>query len=63
MSLERSQEFFSVDWQAKSNLHVLPILFEIWALLGYYAECSGNFFPTFWDNLLVQSSKAKKSVS
>jgi hypothetical protein len=29
------------------------------SLLGYYAASSGSFFQTFWDNLLVQSSKFK----
>ena len=24
-----------------------------WALMGYYAACSGNSLPTFWDNLSV----------
>jgi hypothetical protein len=28
-------------------------------LLGYYAESSGNFLPTFWDNLSVPSAKCK----
>jgi len=28
-------------------------------LLGYYAASSGNFLQTFWDNLLVPSSKFK----
>jgi hypothetical protein len=26
------------------------------ALLGYYTASSGNFLPTFWDNLSVPSS-------
>ena len=29
------------------------------ALLGYYAASSGNFLPTFQDNLSVPSSKVK----
>jgi hypothetical protein len=29
------------------------------ALLGHYAACSGNFLPTFRDNLSVPSSKVK----
>jgi hypothetical protein len=33
--------------------------FEICALLGYYAARSGNFLPTFRDNLLVPSSGVK----
>jgi hypothetical protein len=33
---------------------------EICALLGYYAASSGNPFPTFRDNLSVQSSRIKK---
>jgi len=32
---------------------------EICALVGYYAASSGNFLPTFWDNLLVPSSWVK----
>ena len=31
------------------------------ALLGYYAASSGNFLPTFRDNLLVPSSAVKKA--
>jgi hypothetical protein len=31
------------------------------ALLGYYAASSGNFLPTFWDNLPVLSSGVKNS--
>jgi hypothetical protein len=27
--------------------------------VGYYAACSGNFIPTFRDNLSVPSSKEK----
>jgi len=34
---------------------------EICALLGYYAECSDNFLPTFRDNLSVPSSRVKNS--
>ena len=33
------------------------------ALLGYYAASSGNFLPTFRDNLLVPSSGVKKTRS
>jgi hypothetical protein len=29
------------------------------ALLGYFAASSGNFLPTFWDNVLVPSSGVK----
>ena len=29
------------------------------ALMGYYAANSGNFLPTFWDNLSVPSSRFK----
>jgi hypothetical protein len=31
------------------------------AVLGYYASSSGNFLPTFRDNLLVQSSVLKNA--
>jgi hypothetical protein len=27
--------------------------------LGYYAASSGNFFPTFWDNLSIPTSGVK----
>jgi len=29
------------------------------AVLGYYTACSGNFLPTFGDNLSVPSSAVK----
>jgi hypothetical protein len=32
---------------------------ENFALLSYYAASSGNFFPMFWDKLLVQHSSVK----
>jgi len=31
-----------------------------YALLGYYAACSGNSLPTFRDNISVTSSRVKK---
>jgi len=31
-------------------------------LLGYYAVSSGNFLPTFQDNLLVSSSRVKNQI-
>jgi len=31
-------------------------LVENWALLGYYVASSGNFLPTFRNNLSVPSS-------
>ena len=34
----------------KSNTQTC-VLFKDWALLGYYAVCSGNYLPTFRDNL------------
>jgi hypothetical protein len=33
---------------------------EIYAVVGYYAGCSGNFLPTFRDNLSVSNSRVKK---
>jgi hypothetical protein len=30
-------------------------------LLGYYTALNGNPLPTFWDNILVPSSRVKKS--
>jgi hypothetical protein len=35
---------------------------EICPLLEYYAALSGSSVPTFWDNLSVPSSRAKKSL-
>jgi len=32
---------------------------EFYMLLGYYTEYSRNSLPTFWDNLLVPSSRSK----
>jgi hypothetical protein len=34
---------------------------EICALLGYYAALNGNPLPIFQDNVLVPSSRVKKS--
>jgi hypothetical protein len=34
---------------------------KISAFLGYYAASSGNLLATFWGNLLVPSSRVKKS--
>jgi hypothetical protein len=34
---------------------------EFYALLRYCAEKSDNSLPTFWDNLMVPSSRVKKS--
>ena len=36
---------------------------EICALLGYDATRCGNYLPTFRENLLVRSSRVKKSIS
>jgi hypothetical protein len=36
-----------------------PKVDESRTLLGYYAEDSGNFLLTFWDNLSVPSSESK----
>jgi hypothetical protein len=35
---------------------------EICALLGYYAASTGNPLPTFRDNVLVPTSRVKKSM-
>ena len=56
MSLERSQEFFSVDWQARSNLHVLPIVSLksglFWAITQSVVVISSQRFGiTYWSNL------------
>jgi hypothetical protein len=42
---------------AKIRNTILCYDIEICAPLGYYATQSGNFVPTFLDNLLVQSSR------
>lgn len=36
---------------------------DIFALLGYYAACSGNFVPLFRDTFSVLSSKFMKSLT
>jgi hypothetical protein len=33
----------------------------MWALLGCYAVLNGNPLPMFWDRVLVQFSRVKKS--
>jgi hypothetical protein len=33
---------------------------EICTLLGNYGASNGNPLPTFWDNILVSSSRVKK---
>ena len=43
----------------KSNLKTQTLL-ENCALLGYYAESSGNSLPTFRDNLLGPSSRVQE---
>jgi len=35
------------------------VVTENYTLLGYYTASSGNFLPTFGDNLLVPSSRLK----
>jgi hypothetical protein len=34
---------------------------EVCPVLGYYTASSGNYVPTFWDNLAIPSSGVKKS--
>jgi len=36
---------------------------ENFAPLGYYATSSGNFLPTFWDNLSIASLGFKNGLS
>jgi hypothetical protein len=54
--------------QPRNAVMVLPLekattaSFEICALLGCYAASSGNYLPTFWDNVSVPSSKVKRSL-
>jgi len=38
-----------------------PNCHEISVLLGYYTGLSGNSLPMFWDNILFQSSRVKRS--
>jgi hypothetical protein len=51
---------FSTAW-VDILLYMLTILNEIRAPLGYSAASSGNTLPTFQDNVLVPSSRVKKS--
>jgi len=41
------------------HFHLICLDFENCALLGYYAASSGNFLPTFQDNLSVPYSRVK----
>ena len=41
----------TVEWL--TDIQTLQSAQENWALLGYYTACSGNFLPTFRDNLSV----------
>jgi hypothetical protein len=43
----------------KSHKVINRTFLENWALLGHYAASSGNFLPTFRDNLSVPSSSSK----
>jgi hypothetical protein len=47
--------------QSIKNTLVNKFLHYSCALLGYYAERSGNALPTFPNNLSVPSSRVKKS--
>jgi len=46
------------QWQTPNQTNAIP---ENCALLGYYTASSGNFLPTFRDNLSVPSSGATKT--
>ena len=43
--------------------HLTSIREENFALVGYYASNSGNFFPTFRDNLSFPSSGVKNWIT
>jgi hypothetical protein len=67
MEAVRSSET-SVTIYASTSNHVFEVILgfrsdvdEICVLLGSYAASSGNPLPTFRDNLLVPSSRVKKS--
>ena len=57
--------FYSLN-SFKSALYVIPgfgrEVTEHCSLLGYYAASSGNFLPTFRDNLSVPYSRFKSGV-
>jgi len=53
----------TILWNTKQISGFCYTVDKNWALLGYYAENSGNFLLTFWDNLLVPSSRVKNPKS
>ena len=54
----------SVRWNLLKlrDFRLLPEVGEIWAFLGYYAECSGYSSPTFRENLSVPSSRPRNPL-
>jgi hypothetical protein len=46
------------EWKKQLKIKISS---ENWAALGYYAASSGNFLPTFRDNLSVPTSGVKNS--
>ena len=53
-----------VLWTPYEQLHLVYIVrVENRALLGHYATVSGNYLPTFRDNISVPPSRIKKSKS
>ena len=70
--LLRQEQNFITSWKPHwntkrtgiSKLREIFCITKVWkdncALLGYYAASSGNFLPTFRDNLSVQSSWSLK---
>ena len=50
--VRRDRQKVESCWPAELN----DVSSENWVLLGYYAASSGNFLPTFWDNVYVPSS-------
>ena len=47
--------------QSQTKACIAKLSYEVSALLVYYAALSGNSLPTFWDNILIPSSRVKKS--
>jgi hypothetical protein len=65
MSLERSQEFFSVHWQARSKLKVLPIVplrsGLFWAITQSEVVIPyQRFGTTYWSNLQGPRNQFRK---
>ena len=57
------QNRIALNWTMRSQTtaYITKSSYEISALLRYHAALSSNSLPMFLDNLLVPSSKVKKS--